>query len=201
MPLAPRSYSVASIATDGCVQLLVRQVRHDDGLGIASGWLTASAPADATIELRLLPNPGFALVDDEVPCIFIGNGSGFAGLRAHLRERARRGHGRNWLVYGERNAAHDSFCATDIAQWQAAGALERVDLVFSRDQAQRRYVQDRLREAADALRQWVAERAVIYVCGSLEGMAPGVDSALREALGEQVFDDLVAQGRYRRDVY
>jgi sulfite reductase (NADPH) flavoprotein alpha-component len=62
-------------------------------------------------------------------------------------------------------------------------------------------VQDRLREAADALRQWVAERAVIYVCGSLEGMAPGVDSALREALGEQVFDDLVAQGRYRRDVY
>jgi sulfite reductase (NADPH) flavoprotein alpha-component len=201
VPLAPRSYSVASIATDGCVQLLVRQVRHDDGLGIASGWLTASAPADAAIELRLLPNPGFALVDDEVPCIFIGNGSGFAGLRAHLRERARRGHGRNWLVYGERNAAHDSFCATDIAQWQAAGALERVDLVFSRDQAQRRYVQDRLREAADALRQWVAERAVIYVCGSLEGMAPGVDSALREALGEQVFDDLVAQGRYRRDVY
>lgn len=201
VPLAPRSYSVASIATDGCVQLLVRQVRHDDGLGIASGWLTASAPADAAIELRLLPNPGFALVDDEAPCIFIGNGSGFAGLRAHLRERARRGHGRNWLVYGERNAAHDSFCATDIAQWQAAGALERVDLVFSRDQAQRRYVQDRLREAADALRQWVAERAVIYVCGSLEGMAPGVDSALREALGEQVFDDLVAQGRYRRDVY
>ncbi|SEU19585.1 sulfite reductase flavoprotein subunit alpha [Variovorax sp. OV084] len=201
VPLAPRSYSVASITTDGCVQLLVRQVRHDDGLGIASGWLTASAPADAAIELRLLPNPGFALVDDEVPCIFIGNGSGFAGLRAHLRERARRGHGRNWLVYGERNAAHDSFCATDIAQWQAAGALERVDLVFSRDQAQRRYVQDQLREAADALRQWVAERAVIYVCGSLEGMAPGVDSVLREALGEQVFDDLVAQGRYRRDVY
>jgi sulfite reductase (NADPH) flavoprotein alpha-component len=201
VPLTPRSYSVASIEADGCVQLLVRQVRHDDGLGIASGWLTASAPADAAIGLRLQPNPGFALVDDEVPCIFIGNGSGFAGLRAHLRERARRGHGRNWLVYGERNAAHDSFCTTDIAQWQAAGALERVDLVFSRDQAQRRYVQDRLREAADALRQWVAERAVIYVCGSLEGMAPGVDSALREALGEQVFDDLVAQGRYRRDVY
>lgn len=201
VPLAPRSYSVASIAADGCVQLLVRQVRHDGGPGIASGWLTALAPTDTAIELRLLPNPGFALVDDEMPCIFIGNGSGFAGLRAHLRERVRRGHGRNWLVYGERNAAHDSFCATDIAQWQAAGALERIDLVFSRDQAQRRYVQDQLREAADALRRWVAERAVIYVCGSLEGMAPGVDSALREALGEQVFDDLVAQGRYRRDVY
>jgi sulfite reductase (NADPH) flavoprotein alpha-component len=201
LPLAPRSYSVASITADGCVQLLVRQARRDKGLGVASGWLTTSAPTDAAIELRLLPNPGFALVDDEVPCVFIGNGSGFAGLRAHLRERVRRGHGRNWLVYGERNAAHDAFCAADIAQWQAAGMLERVDLVFSRDQAQRRYVQDRLREAADALRQWVADRAVIYVCGSLEGMAPGVDTALREVLGASAFDDLVAEGRYRRDVY
>jgi sulfite reductase (NADPH) flavoprotein alpha-component len=201
LPLVTRSYSVASIAADGCVQLLVRQARHDDGLGIASGWLTAWAPMDAAVELRLLPNPAFALVDDEAPCVFIGNGSGFAGLRAHLRERARRGHGRNWLVYGERNAAHDAFCAEDIAHWQAAAALERVDLVFSRDQAQRRYVQDQLREAADALRQWVADRAVIYVCGSLEGMAPGVDSALREVLGASVFDDLVAEGRYRRDVY
>ncbi|MGJ7604043.1 PepSY domain-containing protein [Variovorax sp. LT1R20] len=200
-PLAPRSYSVASITPDGCVQLLVRQARHDDGLGVASGWLTASAPADAAIELRLLPNPGFALVDDQAPCIFIGNGSGFAGLRAHLRERVRRGHGRNWLVYGERNAAHDAFCAADIAQWRVAGMLERADLVFSRDQPQRCYVQDRLRESADTLRQWVAEGAVVYVCGSLEGMAPGVDSALRDALGAAVFDDLVAQGRYRRDVY
>ena len=200
-PLAPRSYSVASIAADGCVQLLVRQARHDDGLGLASGWLTAWAPMDAVVELRLLPNPAFALADDDVPCVFIGNGSGFAGLRAHLRERARRGHGRNWLVYGERNAAHDAFCAEQVAQWQAAGALERLDLVFSRDQAQRLYVQDRLRETADALRQWVADRAVIYVCGSLEGMAPGVDSALREVLGASAFDGLVAEGRYRRDVY
>jgi len=104
-------------------------------------------------------------------------------------------------VYGERHAAHDAFCTAEAAQWQAAGALERVDLVFSRDQAQRRYVQDRLREAGGALRQWVADRAVIYVCGSLEGMAPGVDSALREVLGASAFDALVAEDRYRRDVY
>lgn len=201
LPLAPRSYSVASITADGCVQLLVRQARRNGELGLASGWLTEWAPPDAAVELRLLPNPAFALVDDDAPCIFIGNGSGFAGLRAHLRERARRGHGRNWLVFGERNAAHDAFCAAEIAQWQAAGALERVDLVFSRDQPQRLYVQDRLREAADALRQWMADGAVIHVCGSLEGMAPGVDSALREVLGASAFDDLIAQGRYRRDVY
>ncbi|MET3439369.1 sulfite reductase alpha subunit-like flavoprotein [Variovorax paradoxus] len=170
-------------------------------MGVASGWLTAWAPADASVELRLLPNPGFALVDDEAPCIFIGNGSGFAGLRAHLRERVRRGHRRNWLIFGERQAAHDAFCAAEVAQWQAAEALERADLVFSRDQVRRLYVQVRLREAADVLRQWVAAHAVIYVCGSLEGMAPGVDEALRDVLGLPVFDNLVAQGRYRRDVY
>ncbi|KLN54531.1 PepSY domain-containing protein [Variovorax paradoxus] len=201
LPLAPRRYSVASIAADGCVQLLVRQARHADGMGVASGWLTDGAPLDTAVELRLLPNPAFALVDDEAPCVFIGNGSGFAGLRAHLRERVRRGHARNWLVFGERNAAHDAFCAQEIAQWQAAAALERVDLVFSRDQAERLHVQHRLREAAGLLRQWVAEGAVIYVCGSLEGMAPGVDLALREVLGGPACDALVAEGRYRRDVY
>lgn len=200
-PLAARTYSAASIPADGRMQLLVRQARRDDGLGVASGWLTAWASLDATIELRLLPNPAFSLVEDDRPCVFIGNGSGFAGLRAHLRERARRGHGRNWLVYGERQAAHDAFCAPEVSAWQAAGALARVDLVYSRDQARRLYVQDRLREAADELRRWVADGAVIYVCGSLEGMAPGVDAALQEVLGTAAFDDLIAEGRYRRDVY
>ncbi|OUM01211.1 PepSY domain-containing protein [Variovorax sp. JS1663] len=200
-PLSPRSYSVASLPADGCIQLLVRQAQHDDGLGVASGWLTAHAPLDAPIELRLAANPGFALVDDERPCIFIGNGSGFAGLRSHLRERARRGHGRNWLVYGERQAAHDAIAADEVAQWQARGLLARTDLVYSRDQAQRLYVQDRLREAADELRHWIDEGAVVYVCGSLEGMAPGVDAALGELLGRQGLEALIAQGRYRRDVY
>ena len=73
--------------------------------------------------------------------------------------------------------------------------------MFSRDQAERLYVQHRLREAAGLLRQWVAEGAVVYVCGSLEGMAPGVDLALREVLGAPAYDALVAEGRYRRDVY
>jgi sulfite reductase (NADPH) flavoprotein alpha-component len=201
LPLAPRSYSVASIPADGCVQLLVRQARHDNGLGLASGWLTAHAPLGADIEMRLVANPGFGPADEDRPGIFIGNGSGFAGLRSHLRERTRRGHGRNWLVYGERQSAHDAICANEIAQWQALGLLARADLVYSRDQAQRVYVQDRLREAAGELRRWIAEGAVVYVCGSLEGMAPGVDAALGEVLGAQGLDALIAQGRYRRDVY
>ena len=200
-PLAPRSYSVASVPSDGSIQLLVRQARYDNGIGVASGWLTVHAEIGAGIPLRLVANPGFALVDDDRPCIFIGNGSGFAGLRAHMRERARRGHERNWLVYGERNAAHDAFFTREVEEWQKRQVLLRADIAFSRDQPQRIYVQDRLRASRDALAQWVSEGAVIYVCGSLEGMAPGVDAALSEVVGSAALNELIAQGRYRRDVY
>ncbi|MGF6529070.1 PepSY domain-containing protein [Variovorax sp. PvP013] len=198
---APRRYSVASLPNDGCIQLLVRQVRHAGGLGLASGWLTEHAPLGASVALRLRPNPAFALVEDDRPCLFVGNGSGFGGLRGHLRERVRRGHHRNWLVHGERQASHDDFVATELAGWQRAGAVERADRVFSRDTPVRRHVQDRLREAADALRRWVDDGGVIYVCGSLAGMAPGVDRALRDVLGDAKVDDLLAENRYRRDVY
>ena len=79
--------------------------------------------------------------------------------------------------------------------------LERLDAVFSRDPGGPRYVQDALRAAAPALREWIAAGASIYVCGSLEGMAPGVDAVLRETLGDGPLELLRAQGRYRRDVY
>lgn len=200
-PLAPRRYSIASVPREGRVRLLVRQARHASGLGIASGWLTAHAPQGADIALRLLRNPGFELVDGDVPCIFIGNGSGYAGLRGHLRERIARGHRRNWLLFGERQRAHDAFFMDEVAQWRTQGAIERVDLAFSRDQPTRIYVQDRLREAADTLRRWIGDGAVVYVCGSMAGMAAGVDAVLEEVLGRATLDDLIAEGRYRRDVY
>jgi len=146
-------------------------------------------------------NTAFALVDDDRPCIFIGNGSGFAGLRAHLRERARRGHGRNWLVFGERQSAHDAFFAPELQTWQARRLMARADIAWSRDLPQSRYVQQALAEAADAVRSWIDDGAVVYVCGSLQGMAPGVDAALRTVLGDAGLDALSASGRYRRDIY
>lgn len=81
------------------------------------------------------------------------------------------------------------------------GQLARLDLAFSRDQAERIYVQDRLREAAPVLRQWLHDGAVLYVCGSLEGMAAGVDAVLSEVLGEAGLQTLIEENRYRRDVY
>ncbi|HEY4318305.1 MAG TPA: sulfite reductase flavoprotein subunit alpha [Herbaspirillum sp.] len=202
--LAPRRYSVASItsiAADGSLQLLVRQSTHEGGLGLASGWLTAHAALGDAIEGRLLDNPGFALSEQDVPGIFIGNGSGMAGLRSHLKARVRDGRRRNWLLFGERNRAHDALYADEIAQWRQDGFLQRVDLVFSRDQAERIYVQDKLRAAGPQLREWLADGAVIYVCGSMEGMAAGVDAVLNDLLGEDALEELIAANRYRRDIY
>jgi sulfite reductase (NADPH) flavoprotein alpha-component len=199
--LASRRYSVSSIASDGTLQLLVRQSTHEGGLGIASGWLTAHAALGDTIEGRLLDNPAFALSEQDVPGIFIGNGSGLAGLRSHLRARVHGGRRRNWLLFGERSRAHDALYGDEIAQWQRDGFLERVDLAFSRDQAERIYVQDKLREAEEMLLEWLADGAVIYVCGSMEGMAAGVDAVLSSILGENGLEELITSNRYRRDIY
>ena len=106
-----------------------------------------------------------------------------------------------WLVFGERQSRHDFLCRAEIGAWQAAGVLRRVDRVFSRDQAERCYVQHRLLRAADDVLDMIERGAAIYVCGSLEGMASGVDAALRQIAGERTVQALMATGRYRRDVY
>ena len=200
--LAPRRYSLASLPQDGALQLLVRQQGHAGGLGIASGWLTEYAAPGEAIALRVLANPGFAPAPDSAQAaIFIGNGSGLSGLRAHLRARVLAGERRNWLLYGERERAHDSICAAEIANWQTQGFLPQLDLAFSRDAAQPEYVQDRLRAQAALLRDWVAQGACLYVCGSLQGMAGGVDAALNDILGQAAMEELASAGRYRRDVY
>ena len=108
---------------------------------------------------------------------------------------------RNWLIFGERNAAYDAFFDDELRCWESEGSLQRVDRIYSRDQAERRYVQHRLIECADELREWIAEGAYLYVCGSLAGMAPGVHAALIDVLGETVVESLTLAGRYRRDVY
>lgn len=202
-PERAREYSIASMPADGRVHVLVRLHTHADGShGAASGWLTQQAELGQTIRLRLRQHRRFRLEDNaQRPLILIGNGSGIAGLRGHLKARTANGRARNWLLFGERNEAHDYHYRDELATWQLHGKLEKLDMVFSRDQPGRRYVQDSLAEQADAVRAWVAAGAAIYVCGSLDGMAAGVDAALAAALGRAALDQLAAAGRYRRDVY
>ena len=178
------------------------RVRDDGSLGAASGWLCEGAAPGDLIRLRIRAHQRFRLNGNAArPLIAIGNGSGLAGLRALLKARIDCGRGDNWLLFGERNAAHDFLCRGELQGWLASSALARLDLAFSRDQATARYVQHLLHEQADELRGWIDRGAAIYVCGSLQGMAGGVNEALLEVLGTEALDALTSEGRYRRDVY
>ena len=202
LPLPHREYSIASIAADGQIELVIRQAYQDNGdLGIGSGWLTEYASIGGHIQCRIRSNSNFHAHDDDRPMIFIGNGTGIAGLRAHIKQRIAKGHHQNWLIFGERNQATDFLFQDDITAWQQAGYLQQLDLAFSRDQENRIYVQDQLRKQASEVIKWVANGASIYVCGSLEGMASGVDEALKDILGTSAYEQLRANQLYRRDVY
>lgn len=214
-PGEPRDFSIASVPQDGALHLLVRQSRRTDGsLGIASGWLTQQADVGTSVMLRVREHSGFRIGDNASrPLILIGNGTGLAGLRGHMRGRlaaagmlgggAERPEGvaPMWLLFGERNAHCDAHHRDEIDTWVRQGWLSRADWVFSRDQEERRYVQHALAESAGEVREWVEQGAAIYVCGSLEGMAGEVNDALQRMLGEEALQQLAADGRYRRDVY
>jgi sulfite reductase (NADPH) flavoprotein alpha-component len=201
-PLRPRQYSIASIPADGTVHLLVRARATVDAPGLASRLLTDTLPIGGTVSVRLRPHPAFRLGPDNWhrPLILIGNGSGLAGLMGHLSARIAEGQTRNWLVYGARHAA-DLPYRDRLMAWQEGGQLARLDLALSRDQPERVYVQHKLADASATLREWVERGAAIYVCGSLDGMAGGVDAVLHAVLGTELVDALVDAGRYRRDVY
>ena len=203
-PLPVREYSAASIAADGTLDLVIRQVRHDDGrLGIGSGWLTAHLPIGGTTRLRVRPNPGFRVSADDGDrrLILIGNGTGIAGLRAHLKAQAHAGHGGHWLLFGERTRAHDRFFDEELSGWQADGTLARLDRCFSRDADCGRYVQHLLDWESSAVHEWIDRGAAILICGSLEGMAQGVHDVLAAMIGEAALEQLSEDGRYCRDVY
>lgn len=197
-----REYSIASVPDEGVLRLLVRLHQAPDGTpGAGSGWLCSQLPLGQTAEIRLRPNPLFHVPEDNRPAVFIGNGTGIAGLRSLLQERINRGHYDNWLIFGERSRESDFHWAELLYAWQQSGHFLRMDLAFSRDQAAKRYVHHLLRESPDAVASWAARGAVFYVCGSKDGMAQDVDLVLRDILGEHGYQDLTSRRGYRRDVY
>ncbi len=200
--LPSREYSIASIPSQQILRLVVRQQKNLQGeLGLGSGWLTAHAAINQPIALRIRSNPNFHLIDDNRPLILIGNGTGIAGLMSLMHARVRLNYTENWLIFGERQQACDFIYRETIQAWQSTAMLQRLDLAFSRDQPQQIYVQDKLREQASELKAWIDRGAVIYICGSLKGMAQGIEHALIEILGEEALEELRLTQRYRRDVY
>lgn len=197
--LAARDYSIASVPSEGGLELLIRLMSHPDGTpGLASGWLTQTTEVGAEVPLRIRTNSGFHAPVAGTPLILIGNGTGIAGLRAHLVGKSA---GEAWLMFGERSRAHDAFFDADLQAWLADGRLTRLDRTFSRDAGDGRYVQAMIDAHADEVRAWVERGAAIYVCGSLEGMATGVHAALERVLTSDGLIALSETGRYRRDIY
>ncbi len=217
-PLAPRQYSIASslLAHPNEVHLTVSVVRYElrgrARAGIASGHLADRAGVGVELPIYLHPNPGFRLAPPDTPIVMIGPGTGVAPFRAFLEERRATGaKGKSWLFFGSRHRATDFLYEDDLLGFVRDGTLARLDLAFSRDQADKVYVQHRMLEQAEELHRFIEEGATIYVCGDAHQMAVGVQDALtailaskggvsREAARARL-EQLAAAGRYLKDVY
>jgi sulfite reductase (NADPH) flavoprotein alpha-component len=212
-PLAPRLYSIASSPRvhPGEVHLCVDVLRYElagiPRTGVASSHLAGRAEPGAEVSIHLHPTPSFRLAPRDRDIVMIGPGTGVAPFRAFLEERAREpGTGRSWLFFGARHRATDFLYQAELERWAASGVLTRLDLAFSRDQADKVYVQHKLLAARGELAAWIEGGATIYVCGDAHAMAPDVHRALAFMLsdgrdGNAVLAELERQGRYVRDVY
>ncbi len=207
--LPARYYSIASSqkAVGEAAHLAIAKVAYDSAgrprLGVASGMVAERLRQGATLPVHVRPNPHFRLpANPAAPIVMIGAGTGIAPYRAFLQEREAVGAaGKSWLIFGHRRFTHDFLYQLEIQAWLKSGVLGAIDLAFSRDQPEKRYVQHALDERADALRDALAEGATLYVCGDAKAMARGVDAALVRILGQEGLDALTAAGRYKKDVY
>jgi sulfite reductase (NADPH) flavoprotein alpha-component len=208
-PIAPRYYSIASSrkAVGDEAHLLVAAVRYAAHgrarNGVASVDVAERRKAGDRLHVFLKPNAHFRLpADPDRPIIMIGPGTGVAPFRAFMQERDAIGaKGRNWLVFGHRNYTHDFLYQLEWQDLLKRGVLTRLDVAFSRDQPEKRYVQHALWDARHELAGWVQDGAAIYVCGDANAMAKDVHATLEQVLGAEKLDALRREKRYLRDVY
>lgn len=216
--LQPRLYSIASSpsAHRGEIHLTVSAVRYHNGRrarkGVASTFLADRAD-DGRVPVFVQKSAHFRPpVNGDVPVVMVGPGTGVAPFRGFLHERQARGaRGRNWLFFGEQHAQTDFYYGDELSAMRDSGFLTRLDLAFSRDQADKIYVQDRMREHGAELYSWLEDGAHFYVCGDAARMAKDVDTALKAVVAEhggmsdEAANDYVARlakaRRYVRDVY
>jgi sulfite reductase (NADPH) flavoprotein alpha-component len=217
--LMPRQYSIASSARKDArsIHLTVGQVvyQQEEQLrkGAGSVYLGYRVQVGQRVPVFTVNNPNFRLPeDDSTPVIMIGPGTGIAPFRAFLQEREARGAaGPNWLVFGNPHRASDYLYQDELEAWHESGLLQRLDLAFSRDQQQKRYVQHCLLEQSAELFAWLERGACLYVCGDARHMAEDVQKALLDIIAREGSLDATAarqylvqlrqQKRYQRDVY
>lgn len=217
--LNPRLYSIASSpkVAHGEVHLTVVVVRYHmngrDRVGVCSSFLADRVREIETLVPVFVVDSHFGVpADASRDCIMIGPGTGIAPFRAFVQERVATGAtGRNWIFFGDQRRATDYLYEEEWNEALAKGALTRLDLAWSRDQAEKVYVQHKMRENAAELWSWLSKGAHFYVCGDAKRMAKDVDQALHEIVAQQGGMDAAAAAeyvkqmkkdkRYQRDVY
>ncbi len=218
-PLTPRLYSIASsqAETESEVHITVGVVRYDiDGrprTGGASGYLADRLEEDGEVKVFIEHNDNFRLpANPEAPVIMIGPGTGIAPFRAFIQQRDNDGaSGKNWLFFGNPHFTDDFLYQVEWQRYVKDGLLTNIDLAWSRDQAEKVYVQDKLREKGAEVWQWLQEGAHVYVCGDANRMAKDVEQVLLEIIAEngvmdletadEYLSELRLDRRYQRDVY
>ena len=216
-PMPPRLYSIASSlsAHPEEVHLTVAVVRYE-GLGRKRKGVCSSYLAERVgerVPCYLHPNKNFKLPEDSsTPIIMVGPGTGIAPFRAFIEERKSTGStGKNWLFFGDRSQKTDYLYGDEWAFYQKDGILNELDLAWSRDQADKVYVQHKMLGKKAELWSWLNEGAVFYVCGDASRMAKDVDQALRTIAQEEGgmseedaaswIKSLQKEKRYLKDVY
>lgn len=218
-PLTPRLYSIASsqAENDTEVHITVGVVRYEingrSRTGGASGFLADRLAEEAPVRVFIEPNANFRLpTDPQTPIIMIGPGTGIAPFRAFMQQRDAEGaKGKNWLFFGNPHFTEDFLYQVEWQRYVKEGLLTRIDLAWSRDQQQKIYVQDKLREQGAEVWRWIQQGAYIYVCGDANRMAKDVESTLLALVAEhgemdteladEFLSDMRLERRYQRDVY
>jgi sulfite reductase (NADPH) flavoprotein alpha-component len=218
-PLQPRLYSISSSpkADPGKVCLTVDAVRYTIGErlreGIASTFLDDRVDYGAPLKVYVQKAHGFALPEDgATPIIMVGPGTGVAPFRSFLQERmATKARGPAWLFFGHQRRERDFLYEDELTGFHSTGTLKHLSLAWSRDTDKKVYVQDKMREEAEELYQWLEQGAHFYVCGDALRMAKDVDNALIDIVAEQGGKSLGdakayvgamrTNSRYQTDVY
>jgi sulfite reductase (NADPH) flavoprotein alpha-component len=219
--LQPRLYSIASSqrAVGESVHLTVAVVRYQPEQsnhlhqGVCSTFLAERAEGNGKVPVFVHTAKHFRIPENpDTATVMVGPGTGIAPFRAFLQERKLSGaKGKNWLFFGEQKAGSDFFYKDEFESWQSEGVLTKFITAFSRDQAQKIYVQHRMLENAAELYDWLENGAIFYVCGDASRMAKDVDTALHQIVeiagsksteqAKEYVDTLKKEKRYRKDVY
>jgi sulfite reductase (NADPH) flavoprotein alpha-component len=181
--------------------------------GVCSSYLSDRARMGEADLPVFVADSHFGLpADDNIPIIMVGPGTGVAPFRSFVMDRATRGaKGPNWLFFGDQKAATDFLYREELEAWQKEGLLHKLSTAFSRDQAEKVYVQHRMLEAAEEIYAWLEQGGYFYICGDASRMAKDVDTALHQVVEKAggkspeeaaaYVAELKASKRYRKDVY